>query len=138
MCAAYGKLPTDPQVQMLSDEQLHWLQRARRSYLRELFDTLGGMLGTRMTSEEFHGAPGAKQSKEPREVASFPLAFLIADDPGQVDGAYRKSLKKPTAGSMGDGSALSPINMSDVFSPSNLRDMFSTLRNEASQALSGV
>lgn len=107
VCAAYDVMPSDPNFLALSDEQLHWLQHAKRSYLKEIFDNVGTMLGTTMNAEQLY--PNADGEKKQRasllDKASVPLSVLLN---GQTLKIY-KSLVKPK----GKANDLSNMNADD-------------------------
>ena len=99
VCAAYDVLPTDPNFLNLSDEQLHWLQHSKRNFFKELFDNVGIMLGTSMTSDRLYGSPGSKAKKTYVDKASIPLAHLLSE---RFYAIYKGTLSKPKDGRSGD------------------------------------
>lgn len=126
-------MPTDPNFLLMSDEQLHWLQHVKRNYLRELFDGLGTILGTRMTSEEFWGTVENKSNAaEKRDVVSFPLSFLLGD---RTDHAFRTALQKPDGHKGGNGGK---ADLRDLYSPAQLKEIFGRVRTEADQMIQDV
>ncbi len=98
VCAAYDVLPTDPHFMNLSDEQLHWLQHSKRNFFKELFDNVGIMLGTSMTSDRLYGS-GSKAKKTYVDKASIPLAHLLSE---RFYNIYKSTLSKPRDGRNGD------------------------------------
>lgn len=100
-------MPTDPNFLALSDEQLHWLQHAKRAYLKELFENAGIMLGTTMSAEQLYPNNDGEKRKRSTLVdkASVPLSVLIN---GQTLKVF-KSLVKP-AGKQNDLSNIDADN----------------------------
>jgi hypothetical protein len=127
VCAAYDVLPSDPNLLALNEEQLYWLQHAKRSYLKELFENLGIMLGTNMTSDMLYGS-GKKSKSKLVDSASVPLSFLIGENAQKIF----KSVLTKTAGSN------DMINISG----SKFRDLMKSasqqMHQEASQALDEI
>lgn len=94
VCASYNVLPTDPNFLQLDDDQLMWLQQSKRNFLRELFDGLGTMLGTKMDASRLYGSSSStSKSKQLVNEADVPLAFLLGT---QAYDLYKSILKKPS------------------------------------------
>lgn len=85
-----------------------------------------------MTSTEFWGSVDSKPGSEKRDVANFPLSFLLGD---RTDHAFRSVLKKPTQGASNPGGH---ADLREVFSPAQLKDLFRDIRSEAEQMIQDV
>ena len=128
MCAAYDVMPTDPKFLSLSDEQLHWMQHAKRMYLKEIFDNLGVMLGTTMEASQLYSGGNGKKSTVFVDKASVPLSVLVNPQAIQI---FKGMIKKPT-------SQLDMINIA----PDSFRELMKTsaqaMHNEAREALADI
>lgn len=135
MCAAYNVLPTNQDFLLLSDEQLHWLKHFKQAQTHEWFDSLAEMLGLRMTSETFYG-DGSK-TKKPTQMDSvtIPGTFAFSPDPERLHKFFESILRKPQGKTSGDGTMLNPISLGDTLGASALRDIFSTIKREATEGL---
>ena len=116
---------------MLSDEQLLWMRDTKRSYIKELFDTLGAVLGTRLTSEEFWGSGDTGKQSPLKDTVSFPLSFLLAPEVSQ--NVFKAHLAKPNT-HIGNGVK----ELGDVISPAALRDMFRNIGSEAKSVIDEI